>query len=80
MLMIGSPTLPTIPPVLVNGTAKKAVAPSEPRNSLSVLFIHTQGFGRNFGIDEPHGSSCFLPFVAMVEATDTGFPDNLGFR
>jgi hypothetical protein len=40
------------------------------KKSLSVLFIHPDGLGPVFPVDESHGSSCFPPLVAMVEAAD----------
>jgi hypothetical protein len=39
---------------------------------LSVLNIHPVSSDLSLEVNDPHGSGCFLPLVAMMKATDSG--------
>jgi len=48
--------------------------------SLSSLIILPEGFGSVLSGEELRRKGCFPPVVAMVQATDARFPDDLGLR
>ena len=47
---------------------------------LSVLIIHPDGLDPIFPVDESQFSGCFPPLVAMMKATDSRQPNDLGRR